>query len=161
MGQYVAAAGTILSVIGTLKAGQDEADASSQQSLQAIREAQLADQQAIQEQVRGEEEKRLRSRASEKLEAQQRAKFARAGVKVGEGSPLLVFAETSLHELEDLEAIESATQAKASAFKASGDTFRMASGSYYQRGKSAKTASRFKAGSSLLTGVHSLVQQYP
>ncbi len=161
IGPVLSAIGTASSVMGTLKAGQDEADASSLQSLQAIRESQLADQQAIQEQVRGEEEKRLRSRAAEKLEARQRAKYARAGVKVGEGSPLLVFAETSLHELEDLEAIQSVTDAKASAFKASGDTFRMASTSYYNRGKSQKTASRFKAGSSLISGVYDLVASNP
>jgi len=157
MGQYVAAAGTILSTIGTLKAGQAEADASSQQSLQAMREAQLAEQQAIQEEVRGEEEKRLRSREAEKLAAQQRAKYARAGVKVGQDSPLLVEAETLLHALEDLETKESVTQAKASTFRASGDTFRIVSGSYYNSGKSAKTALRFKAGSSLLSGVYDLV----
>jgi len=136
-------AGTGLNVIGALQAGEAAKE-------QADFEFQLAQSQAIQEQLRTEEEARLRRRRGEELESRQRALFARAGVRVGEGTPLLVAAETALDTLEDIEAIQAGGRARASTFMARGQTFRAI-------GKAKRTESRYRAGASLLSGISDLI----
>ena len=139
--------GTALDVIGTLQAGRavDE---------QSKAEQALAEGQALQEELRGVEEERLRRKEADKLEARQRTQFAGAGVKVGEGTPLLIMAETVLDATEDIKAIREGTKARASTFRFTGQTFRSI-------GKAQKSASRFKAGSSLLSGISNITRSNP
>lgn len=139
--------GTALSVAGTLQAGRA---AEAQSDIEAT----LAESQAVQEEARGLEEERLRRRAGESLKARQVAQFAKGGVRVGEGTPLLVMAETILDTQEDISAIKEGTQARTGAFRLKGRTFRAI-------GKAAKTASRFKAGTSLLSGISGLTRSNP
>lgn len=134
--------GTALSVVGTLQAGEAEKS-------QAEIEAALAESQALQEEIRGVEEERLRRKEGEKLKARQIAQFAKGGVRVGEGTPLLVMAETILDTQEDVAAIQEGTKARAGTFRLTGQTFRSV-------GKAAKRTSRLKAGSSLLSGISGL-----
>lgn len=134
--------GTALSVAGALQAGRAEGE-------QAGVETQFAENQALQEEIRGAAEERLRRKEGEKLKAQQIARFAGAGVRVGEGTPLLVMAETLLETEEDVFAIKEGTKARASAFRQTGQTFRSI-------GRQAKSTSRLKAGSSLLSGISDL-----
>ncbi len=139
--------GTLLDVAGTLQAGREE-------ETQAGIEQSIAEQQALQEELRGVEEERLRRKAGEKLEARQRAQYSKAGVRVGEGTPLLIMAETVLDVEEDVLAIKEGTQARASTFRRTGQTFRSI-------GRAARTTSKFKAGSSLLSGISDLTRSNP
>jgi len=141
------AGGSLLNVVGSLREGE-ATDAQSRL------EAEMAKAQALAEERRGLEEERLRRREGEKLHARQKALYARAGVKVGEGSPLLVLAETLLDTSEDISFIRESTQAKASAFRMKATTFRGI-------GKAARTSSRYKAGQSLLTGIQGLTGSNP
>ena len=134
--------GTALSVIGTLRAGSA---AEEQSEIEQAR----AEGQALQEEIRGVEVERLRRKEGEKLKARQIAQFAKGGVRVGEGTPLLVMAETLLDTEEDVLAIKEGTQARAGTFRFTGQTFRSV-------GKTAKRTSRLKAGSSLLSGISGL-----
>jgi len=141
------AGGTALDVTGTLQAGKDtEAQADLEQS--------LSESQALAEEQRGVEEERLRRRAGDKTEARQRAQFAKGGVKVGEGSPLLLIAETALDTEEDIAAIFDTTKNKAKTFKLRGQTFRGI-------GKAARSTSKRRAGSSLLSGINDLTRSNP
>ena len=146
-GKLLPLIGTGLDIAGTLQAGRavDE-----QSKLEQAR----AEQQALQEEIRGTEEERLRRKAGEKLEARQRAQFAKGGVKVGEGTPLLIMAETVLDATEDIEAIREGAKARASSFRFTGQTFRSI-------GKAQKTASKLKAGSSLLSGISNITRSNP
>ena len=139
--------GLAASIIGTLQAGKA-------QSAQSEFESQLAKSQAIQEEIRATEEARLRRKAGEKLESRQRAQFARAGIRVGEGTPLLIMAETALDTAEDISFIKEAGVARSDAFRLRARTFR-------DIGKTAKTASRFKAGADLLSGLDALGRSNP
>lgn len=148
--------GTFLDVAGTLQAGEAASAQAEAQSAQAEVEAKLAEGQAIQEELRGVEEERLRREAGEELSARQRAQFAKGGVRVGEGTPLLVLADTLLDTTEDIQAIQQTTEAAASAFRSQAQTFRLQALTFRGVGAEAEAASRIEAGTSLISGLSSL-----
>ncbi len=145
--------GGLASTVATLKAGESEYDASREQAAQARNEAALAEMQALQEEIRGEEEKRLRKKEADKLRSRQIAKFAKAGVKVDEGSPLLVLAETSLDAQEDMRFIQEGTDARAGSFRHNADTFRRSAHTFRDIGRGRRSSSRLKAGQGLLSSI--------
>lgn len=171
--------GTALSVAGTLRAGEQAETASTLQSTQALQESTIAEEQALdellkgeeqalQEEIRGEEETRLKRKEGKKLEAKQRAQFAKSGVRVGVGSPLLIFAETLLDEEEDVLAIRESAKARATTLRGTArsralslrnqaDVFRSGARSFRDIGKGAVSASRTKAGVSLLSGISDII----
>jgi hypothetical protein len=135
---YLALGMAALSAFGTLKAGE-------QQKKQSDVEALVAENQAAQEELRTAEQEALRRREARKLVARQKAGFAGAGV-TSAGTPLLVMAESLMESEEDVEAIRATGRARAATFRDRGQQIRAL-------GKSRRTASRFQAGSSLLSGL--------
>ena len=135
---YIALASAGVQAIGVLQAGSAEKDASDVEAL-------LAEAQGAQEETRTAEEEKLRRKDARKLLAKQRAGFAGAGV-TSAGTPLLVMAETLLDAEEDVIAIQTGGKARASAFRNRAQTFR-------DLGKSRQRAGRFRAGSTLLSGL--------
>lgn len=140
-------AGIALPVIGALQAGRETGE-------QADLEQSIAEGQALQEEIRAAEEARLRRKEGEKTKARQIAKFAKGGVRVGEGTPLLVLAETALDTEADVKAIREGGEGTASIFRRRGQTFRSI-------GRSAKRRSRVRAGTSLLSGISDLTRSNP
>ncbi len=147
MGSFISALGTGLDIFGTLQAGKA-------QDLQSRIEQSFAERQARQEEFRGLDEIQIRGRQGERLESEQRAGFAHSGVRVDSGSPLLVMAETALDTIQDVKAIKEGTAAKAESYRERGRTFRGI-------GKAARTASRYRAGTSLLSGIGDVVRSNP
>jgi hypothetical protein len=101
--------GTAVSVFGRVQVGRDQA-----QALEV--NAQITERQAQ------EQERNARIRL-ERLKSSQRAQFAKAGVDLTSGSPLMIFAETELLGEQEIEAIrttgvETAAQKRAQAGRA-------------------------------------------
>jgi hypothetical protein len=134
--------GTALSAIGTIQAGRAESGAASA-------EAELAEAQASQEGLREAEQERLIRKSAKELQGRQRAAAAASGVRVGTGTPLLIQADTLLTAEEDIATLKANTDVAKSRFRSSAQTFK-------EIGKSRRTASRFKAGSSVLSGLSQL-----
>lgn len=176
-------AGTVLSTIATLREGQQMATAESynarvaEAQVKAVRESAAfqsetfrkqteLQEQTLTAQSKVEQAKLLREKG--KTLSAQRAAYAKAGVRIDEGTPLDVMADTAANYELDLAVnrynLESslyanrynlATGLEAIRYGAETDVARLQSEAEYRRrlGKSYKTASYLKAGSTLLTGL--------
>ena len=119
------------------------------QSSAAKYNASVAEQNAKQAQALGySNEERLRER-SRRLISSQRAALAKAGVDLGEGSPLLVQSEQAANNELDILYARYDSNMQASQYRSQAALSRM-------EARSAKTQGYTKAGASLLSGISSM-----
>lgn len=133
----VAAAG--VAAAGQIQQGKAIKKASDFNARQAELEAQRAKEVAAFEEQRSRE-------ASRRFAGAQRASYARQGIELGEGSPLLALTETAEQAELDGLAIRYAGNAKAARSLAEASLQRF-------QGKQAVKASYFQAGATVLTGI--------
>lgn len=148
-------AGTGLSVVGALRAGQAQED-------QAGIEAQLAEAGAIAEQTRSSEERTAAAQAETARRETGRRDIARVvartagqGIELA-GTPLLQITDFLTDIQADIENIKTTGARKSGAAVSRSASKRLQGLTLKQIGKAQKTKSRFKAGSSLLTGIGGL-----
>lgn len=134
------AAGTGLSIYGSLLSGQQQAAAAGTQ-------AKLSRLQSEAEEERASAEAGVIRRKARELFSAQRAAYAASGVKL-EGSPLLVMADTIRESGRDILNVYKQSDARKLGYEIEADMFKA-------YGKSARTASYINAGSTLLTGIGS------
>ncbi len=138
-------AGTILSAVGQIQQGQAAA-------AQAAFQARVAEQQAAFERQRAARREAQFRRDAARLGGKQRALLAKAGVKVFEGSPLLLQEKTAAE-----------AEFEALTLRAGGDitSARLRQEAILQRmrGQSSRTAGFIGAGKSLLSGASSIAER--
>ena len=135
-----AAAGTGMSIFGSLYSGQQQAAAARTQ-------AKLSKLQAAAEEERAGAEAGVIRRKARELFSTQRAAYAASGVRL-EGTPLLVMADTIRESERDILNVYKQTDARKLSFLTQAGVFEAA-------GSAARTASYINAGSTLLTSIGS------
>ena len=147
--------GTALSVTGALRAGQAQED-------QAGIEAQLAEAGSIAEETRASEERTAAAEAETERRKEGRKDIARVASRTAAqgieltGTPLLQITDFLTDIQADIENIKTTGARKAGAATSRAASKRLQGLTLKQIGKAQKTKSRFKAGSSLLTGIGGL-----
>lgn len=137
--------GTVISVLGILQGGREQAAAAKTQAKLATIQAEAEDDRAT------AEAGMVRKRARE-LFSSQRAAYASSGVRL-EGTPLLVMADTIRESERDIANIYKQADARKLAWRTQAGVFEVA-------GSAAKTASYWNAGSTLLTGAGSAMSMW-
>jgi len=130
----------VFSAVSALRQGKDE-------ERRAEANADIDFRTAADRRVRGEEERRVAARDRQRRLSSLVAGTAAGGLALS-GSPLLVFQESLLNSELDLAAITSDAESEASRLESG-------AGLQIEQGRAARSASFFKAGSSMLTaGIH-------
>lgn len=147
--------GAGISAVGSLRAGQAQED-------QSKIEAQLAEAGAISEETRASEERTAAVQAEIERSKEGRrdisrvvARTAGQGIELA-GTPLLQITDFLTDIQADIKNIQTTGARKAGAATSRAASKRLQGLTLKQIGKAQKTKSRFKAGSSLLTGIGGL-----
>lgn len=144
VGNIIAATSALTGAIGSIREGQAAA-------AQAAFQARVAEQQAAFARQRSARQEAVFRRDVKRFKGTQRALLAKSGVRVGEGSPLLLQEETAARA--ELEALT---------IRAGGDitSARLRQQAILERmaGRSARTAGFIGAGASLLSGVSTIAE---
>ena len=144
--------GAIIGIVAALVSAGTAVYSAQQQKKTSAYRAQLAEQ-AGEEVAAGTEIDVARHQSEvRRLRATQRAKYAKAGVKM-EGSPLEVLADTQAQADLDEMLIRYGGQVSAGAYERQGMFSR-------QAGRSAETSGYIKAGTSLLAGAYKSYSGY-
>ena len=146
------AIGAIIAIISALVSAGSMIYSAQQQRKTAEYRAQLAEEAGEEVKAGTELEVARHRERTKRLQARQRASYAKAGVLM-EGSPLEVLADSAAQADLDEMIIEHGGQARASAYEREGMFMR-------QYGKSQQTAGYIKAGSSLLSGAYKAYSGY-
>ena len=148
----LAAAGAAVGAFGQLKAGQAQvAEAKSQQRVSEYN-ALIAQREAQAEQHRGVFAQTRQAQEAARQMSALRAGFGAAGVVPTEGAPVAALAEQAAEsELEQL-LIGYESQLAQERLMSESELRKMEARAFRRRGKAARTASYFRAGTTLLTG---------
>ena len=133
----VSVAGTALSAYGQIQQGKAQQKWGSYNAALAERDAETA-------RLNAEYEAGVQCKETQKLLGRQRALYGKSGVTL-EGSPLLMMAETAAEGELDALMIERGGKTRAQGYRSEAVLSRM-------KGKAAKRAGYYGAGSTLLTG---------
>ena len=139
MGAASAIAGGVLSAGAQIASAQQEAGA-------AHRDAQVKDLQADEVLSRAQINARLSILQGQKLKGDQVAAFAKGGVDVGGGSPLLMLEQTSMEITREVQSIARDAQFEASQLRRGAESSRQQAKDIQTAGKLAATATLFGAG---------------
>ncbi len=145
LGLIVGAAGIGLEVASTLERGKRE-----QEALEFNARAQR--NEALREEQAAADEAGRFATAGERLQATQRARFAKGGV-TAEGTPQLVLAEAAKILTEDVQRILKGGQRR-------GEALRTGARLSVAQGRTARRASLFEAGTSLLSGTVGVLDRF-
>lgn len=149
-------ASSAISAFGALKQGQEESKAAAFQAAQAERNRQIALADAAEAERQAALAEADKRKEAARLEARQRALFAKGGVTF-EGTPLLTLAEQAAeNEIEALR-IRRTGQVQASRFRSEAENLGLQARQFRSASSSARTSGFFGAGTSLLSGATNVV----
>ena len=136
---YIAVAGTAVSVVGQIQQGK-------QQEKIAEYNAAIAEQEAVAASKKAAFDADASARRFKVLMGKQRALYAKAGVDIASGSPLLLLTAQAEEAERDRQSILFGGQVASTQRTNQAGLFRL-------KGSQARTASRIGAGSTFLTGL--------
>ena len=165
----IMAAGTAMKMIGDIRegrqlsAGEKYNAAVAEANIKALRTSAGFESESLTQQSEFEQQKI--SRAKEKLQATQRAAYAKAGVRLDVGSPLEVQADSAAQFELDLAANRYNLQMGLEQIRYGADvqSAQLTAEAAHKRrlAKSYKTAGYLKAGSTFLTGGYGVASNWP
>lgn len=162
--------GTAVGAMASIQSARDQRHAAEYQRRMAEYNARLAEQRAAAEQAHayretteGIERQREARRRGEQMISVQRSLLAKGGVDIDVGSPLALLADTAAETELDARRAEyesrlrvQAIQQRAADHRAEAGLFTMEAGAAAQRGRQARRAGYWQAGTSLLAGAATL-----
>lgn len=155
------AGGALFQAVGAIAGGAAANNAAKYNAQVASNNAAMAQRQAEDAKERGRiEEQRFRLQAAQ-LRGQQAASLAANGVDISSGSPLQVLADSAGMAELDAASVRDQAAREAYGYQVESANYLNESTLERARGKSAKRASYFEAGSSLLTGAGRVAANWP
>jgi len=152
--------GGVTSAVGAYRQGQAAQAQAKQEALWHEYNAELSRKQALEAEQQALAEARRQKRAADEQMARMRAAYGASGVLMSEGSPLRVLEQSAADAVLDRLNLLRRGRLSSDQYMAQAALDTGQAGLSLMRGRAAKRASRWRTGSTLLSGLSSSLTNY-